>query len=111
VRGGRGPDRAQRVEKLARELRSRQRRTGSDPLHEFQAAAPWIANVHIKDLRLPGPRWLPAGEGIIDYRAHFQELRRIQYQGPVSLEPHMDGSADTIRRCKEALERLWEGEP
>jgi hypothetical protein len=27
------------------------------------------------------------------------------YEGPVSLEPHMDFSADATRRCKEALER------
>lgn len=82
-----------------------------DPLDDFVAAAPYIANVHVKDL-LPEPHgarpgFLPAGEGIIDFAAHFQALRDSGYHGPISLEPHMDGSLDTIRRCKEAFDRLW----
>lgn len=82
-----------------------------DPLDEFDAAAPWIANVHIKDLRPltrgpAHPEWAPAGEGMIDYRRHFAALKRIGYGGPVSLEPHMDGSAETIRRCRAAVARL-----
>ena len=85
-----------------------------DPLDEFEAAAPWIVNVHVKDLRplVNGPahpEWAPAGEGMIDYRAHFAALDRIGYAGPVSLEPHMDGRPETIGRCKAALERLMAG--
>jgi sugar phosphate isomerase/epimerase len=83
-----------------------------DPLDEFAVVAPWIANVHIKDLhpltRGSGfPEWVPAGEGMIDYAAHFRALRGIGYEGPVSLEPHMDCSADATRRCKEACETQW----
>src|ERR1019366_2408660 len=42
-----------------------------DPLDEFEVVAPWIANVHIKDLRPLArgacfPEWVPAGEGMID---------------------------------------------
>lgn len=81
--------------------------TGRDPIGEFEAAAPWISNVHIKNLRLPGPEWLPADEGIIDYRRHSAALQRAGYAGPISLEPHMDGSAETIRRCRDAVLRLW----
>ena len=86
-----------------------------DPLDELNDAAPFIANVHVKDLRPltrgpASPEWVPTGEGMIDYRAHFAGLRAIGYDGPVSLEPHMDGSAETTRRCKEACERLWRGE-
>jgi len=84
-----------------------------DPIGEFDAAAPWIANVHIKDLlpTQPGqsrPQFVPAGEGMIDYRAHFAALKKSGYRGPISLEPHMDGSVETIRRCKEALEKSYE---
>ena len=81
---------------------------GRDPIGEFNAAAPWIANVHVKDL-LPvtagRPAFVPAGEGLIDYAAHFAALRAAGYNGPVSLEPHMDGRLETIRKCKEAVER------
>jgi sugar phosphate isomerase/epimerase len=79
--------------------------TGLDPIGEFDAVAPHIANVHIKDMR-PGPEWLPAGEGIIDFKAHFDALARIGYKGPISLEPHMDGREVTIRRCRDAVLRL-----
>jgi sugar phosphate isomerase/epimerase len=82
-----------------------------DPLDEFAVVAPWIANVHVKDIRKKAgqeayPTWVPAGEGLIDYAAHFRGLHEIGYAGPVSLEPHMDSSADTTRRCKEAVERI-----
>ena len=87
-----------------------------DPLDEFAVVAPWIANVHIKDLRpltrgAGFPEWVPAGEGMIDYAAHFRALRGIGYEGPVSLEPHMDSSAEATRRCKEAEKRLWRKNP
>lgn len=81
---------------------------GRDPIDEFDAAAPWIANVHIKDICLPGPRWLPVGEGMIDYRRHLEALRKGGVTCPVSLEPHMDGRPETIRRCRDAFRRLWE---
>jgi sugar phosphate isomerase/epimerase len=85
--------------------------TGRDPLDEFASVADYISNVHVKDLRLQSqgrrPEFLPAGEGMIQYREHFAALKRAGYNGPVSLEPHMDGRAETIRRCKEACERLW----
>jgi sugar phosphate isomerase/epimerase len=73
-----------------------------DPIGEFDAAAPYIANVHVKDWSPAG--FVPAGEGIINYRAHFAALRRIGYAGPISLEPHMDGSIETIRKCIQAYE-------
>jgi L-ribulose-5-phosphate 3-epimerase len=83
---------------------------GRDPIYEFDSAARWIANVHVKDLLpfTPGirPAFVPAGEGLIDYRAHVAALRAAGYAGPVSLEPHMDGSLETIRKCKAAIERF-----
>jgi L-ribulose-5-phosphate 3-epimerase len=85
-----------------------------DPIDSFDCAAPFIANVHIKDLRpltrgAGKPEWAPAGEGMIDYGRHFAKLRQIGFQGSFSLEPHMDGSLETVRRCKEAVERCWDG--
>jgi sugar phosphate isomerase/epimerase len=79
---------------------------GIDPIDELETAVPWIANVHVKDW-LPPARFVPAGEGTINYRAHFAALRRSGYAGPISLEPHMDGCLETIRRCKEALEQSY----
>src|SRR5271169_1241240 len=64
-----------------------------DPLDEFDTLAEFVANVHIKDLRplthgAGKPEWVPAGEGMIDYRAHLAALQAIGYRGPYSLEPH-----------------------
>ena len=83
-----------------------------DPFPEFEAAARWIANVHVKDLRpltqgAGKPEWVPAGEGMIDYRRHFQALCRIGYAGPASLEPHMDSSERATRACADAVRKLW----
>ncbi len=82
-----------------------------DPLPDFDSVAPLVANVHVKDLRplargAAHPEWVPAGEGMIDYRAHFAALAASGYRGPVSLEPHMDGREETIRRCLRAAESL-----
>jgi sugar phosphate isomerase/epimerase len=82
-----------------------------DPLDEFDAVAPYIANVHLKDLRpltqgAGKPAWVPIGEGMINYRAHLAALRSIGYDGPFSLEPHMDGSEESTRRCRDAFRKL-----
>jgi L-ribulose-5-phosphate 3-epimerase len=85
-----------------------------DPIDEFDCAAQWIANVHIKDLLPlePGatrPKFVPAGTGIIDFRVHFAALTRAGYKGPVSLEPHIDGSPEMIRRCRDAVLSCCDG--
>jgi sugar phosphate isomerase/epimerase len=84
-----------------------------DPLSDFDVVAPYIANVHIKD-QVDAPRgsgmptWVVPGQGQLDWRGHFTALQGIGYNGPISLEPHIDGSAETIRQCHEAVTRLWE---
>lgn len=83
-----------------------------DPIDEFDAVAPFIANVHIKD-QIDAPRgsgmptWVVPGEGLIDYRPHFAALKQMGYSGNISLEPHMDGDLETILNCKRTVERLW----
>ncbi len=84
-----------------------------DPLDEFDEVAPLIENVHVKDqldapLGSGVPRWVVPGEGMVNYRVHFAFLRRINYAGTISLEPHMDGSLETIQKCIQAVEQLWD---
>lgn len=84
-----------------------------DSTAEFAQLAPYIANVHVKDLapaeRGSGkPEFVIPGEGIVDYHRHFGALKRAGYRGPVSLEPHMTRGMEAIRLCKAACERIWD---
>lgn len=47
------------------------------------------------------------GGGMIDFQRHFNALKKRGYNGNISLEPHLDGSAEIIARGKTAAERLW----
>jgi len=81
-----------------------------DPLEDLEASIDWVRNVHVKDLRpltrgAAHPEWIPAGQGMINYRAHFAALRGSGFDGNYSLEPHMDGTLETIQACKQAFER------
>ena len=63
-----------------------------DPIADFDRAARWIANVHVNDLLplRPGaarPVYMPAGEDMIDFRAHFEKLHRAGYRGLSHLNP------------------------
>ena len=83
-----------------------------DPIDDFDLIAPYIANVHIKDqMDAPVgsgmPTWIVPGRGMLDWRAHLRALQRSGYAGPISLEPHINGQVETIRHCKEAVERMW----
>lgn len=83
-----------------------------DPIDEFDANAPHIHNVHIKDqLDAPVgsgmPKWVIPGEGMLDLRAHLAALKRIGYAGPISLEPHFPLTVDSLTRCREAVEQFW----
>lgn len=83
-----------------------------DAIDEFDEVAPLIGNVHVKDqldapLGSGRPTWVVPGEGMMDYQGHFAALQRIGYDGLISLEPHMDGSLETIQKCKQAVELLW----
>ncbi len=80
------------------------------PEGDLEIVAPYLANVHVKDIRpvTGDPEWVPAGEGIVNWAAQLRGLAQLHYNGPVSLEPHMDFSAEATRRCKEAVERIRE---
>ncbi|MDX2032695.1 MAG: sugar phosphate isomerase/epimerase [Blastocatellia bacterium] len=83
-----------------------------DPIDEFEANAPYIQNVHIKDqLDAPVgsgmPTWVVPGEGMLDLRAHLGALKRMGYAGPISLEPHFPLTVDSLTRCREVVEQFW----
>jgi sugar phosphate isomerase/epimerase len=85
---------------------------GERPYPEgYEAIRPYLAHVHVKDAaRRPGapdPVWTVVGEGDIDYRGHFDALRRDGYAGWISLETHYVPAGGTpeegSRACLAAL--------
>jgi sugar phosphate isomerase/epimerase len=66
----------------------------------YEAVRPQILHVHVKDADVVDPaagltRWMPIGEGEIDYLGQLRALIEDDYQGVVSLETHWrpDGGA------------------
>lgn len=83
-----------------------------DPIADFDLVAPLIRNVHIKDqLDAPVgsgmPRWVMPGTGMMKWEEHLAALKRINYTGPISLEPHFPLTIDSLQQYKEKIAMLW----
>lgn len=84
----------------------------------YEAVRGKIIHVHVKDAaRDPATgraRWLPAGEGELDFPRLFRALKADGYGGALSLEPHYKpegGTAeDGSRACLEGLLRILKTE-
>ncbi len=83
----------------------------------LQRSAPRVVMIAIKDYvweRTPkgwGSRWVPLGEGMVDWSAFFSMLRNIEFPGPISLHMHIEddigGATKAARydKCQEAAAR------
>lgn len=58
----------------------------------FEMLRPWIAYMHIKDARLGTGEVVPAGEGDGGLRKILRALHDQEYQGFLSIEPHLNQS-------------------
>lgn len=66
---------------------------GEDPVRAFQELFGWIGHVHLEDIAADRVhQHLIAGHGTINFLAIFQEMRRLKYNGDISLElyPYVD---------------------
>jgi 3-dehydroshikimate dehydratase len=64
-------------------------RCGDTPYPKgYARVKPWLRQVHVKDLDEAG-KVVPAGFGTADWPALFQALSRDDYEGFISLEPHL----------------------
>ena len=79
----------------------------------YEAVAPHLAHVHIKDARVTEEGklyWTVVGEGEIDYAGHFLALAKAGYDGVLALETHYrtpDGDAEKAsRECLDGMKRL-----
>jgi sugar phosphate isomerase/epimerase len=83
----------------------------------YEALKPYIAHVHLKDpVRTPegGYRWVPLGQGEVDYVGHLNALNRDGYSGVLSIETHYlpeggtpeQGSSAMVLGLRELLSRV-----
>jgi len=67
-------------------------RAGVDLVESIREAGPRLFDMHIKDLRR-GTKddGCPVGEGVVPVVAMFQQLRKMNYNGTISLEYEIEG--------------------
>lgn len=70
----------------------------------YEAVAPWLEYVHIKDYRDGQCREAGAGDGRMPEL--FAALQRTGFDGYLSLEPHLEGGPEAFRRAARTLKRL-----
>ncbi len=55
----------------------------------YRLVAPFMVHMHIKDgVRIPETKVVPVGDGIVDWLGQFAELKRVGYDGYLSMETH-----------------------
>jgi L-ribulose-5-phosphate 3-epimerase len=77
---------------------------GHDLVDELDCANGMLAGIHIKDAQPGIMRNVPLGEGIVPFQRLFQELRKIEFHGPLMLEIWDQADTDPVQRIKTARE-------
>lgn len=86
---------------------------GEEPVAEgYPLVKPFVGNVHVKDVAIAegGPAWVMIGEGVLDWPDQFRRLQEDGYDGPVTLEPHLQyqpgRSTNLVAMAEQFLARL-----
>ena len=79
-----------------------------DPVEVILRLHKFISHIHIEDIRNREHNHLICGEGEIDYRSVFNALRKIDYNGFISLElyPYQDQPVEAGRKSLEFLKSM-----
>jgi sugar phosphate isomerase/epimerase len=87
--------------------------TGKDPLEQLKPIARHVTGFCAKDCDKPqGNVWLEFGQGKVDFRAVFTELKQAGFNGPVMVECCAQGDTpesvtEGARKSREYLEKLF----
>jgi sugar phosphate isomerase/epimerase len=81
-----------------------------DPLAGFDLVRPFLAVMHVKDIERVGAKtqWAMLGTGCVDWPRLTGLLRKSGYQGPYTLEPHLQyrpGVVDLVTMMEDFLAR------
>lgn len=87
--------------------------TGKDPVEQLKPIARHVTGFCAKDCdKQRGSVWLNFGEGKVDFRAVFAELKRAGFNGPIMVEcckqaDTPEGVTENARKNREYLEKLF----
>ena len=84
---------------------------GEDPSSSFEELFQWIGHVHLEDIAASRVHnHLIAGHGVIQFLDIFQTMKRLGYQGDISLElyPYVDTPEAAGRESLEYLRPVFE---
>ena len=84
---------------------------GEDPSSSFEELFQWIGHVHLEDIAASRVHnHLIAGHGIIQFLDIFKTMKRLGYQGDISLElyPYVDSPEAAGRESLEYLRPIFE---
>ena len=77
-----------------------------DIVSEIQRARGLLFGVHIKDARPGQPRKIPFGEGLVPFDNIFEQLMRIKFRGPITIEMWNEELSNAEKVCEQARKRI-----
>jgi sugar phosphate isomerase/epimerase len=84
---------------------------GEDPSASFEALFQWVGHVHLEDIAAGRVHnHLIAGQGVIQFLEIFKTMKRLGYQGDISLElyPYVDTPEAAGRESLEYIRPIFE---
>jgi len=84
---------------------------GENPAEAFEELYPWVGHVHLEDIAANRRHHhLIAGHGAIDFEQVFTAMRRLGYDGSITLElyPYTDGPQAAGRESLDYLQPIFE---
>jgi sugar phosphate isomerase/epimerase len=85
---------------------------GLDPAVTMKQVVPHARFLHVKEAggTAEEPRFLIPGDGMLDFKEHFRQLKKFGYRGwavvEVSSQIHMKGDYNALKTARQCFERL-----
>ena len=77
-------------------------------LNELEQVVDLIENVHVRDavITSSGWKWVPLGEGIINWKILIEQLQKHGYKGPLTIEHHVEREGIGARHALHYLQSI-----
>jgi len=80
-------------------------------IDELRQLADRLEDVHVRDIRIASDgrwRWVPLGEGVIDWPRLLEALDQAGYRGGLTLEPHLQPKNERARHAVDYLRSIMQ---